>query len=87
MYAILGGPGNTGKIIAETLLSTGEKVRAAGRSKAGLAPIAARGAEPFVADQFDSRAMTRAFEGARAAYFMVPPNVACRRSTPSRISA
>ena len=76
MYAILGATGNTGKIVAETLLSKGEKVRAVGRSKDRLAPIAARGAAPFVADQTDSRALTRAFEGARTAYFMVPPNVA-----------
>jgi uncharacterized protein YbjT (DUF2867 family) len=60
----------------ETLLSKGEKVRAVGRSKDRLAPIAACGAAPFVADQTDSRALTRAFEGARAAYFMVPPKVA-----------
>lgn len=75
MYVVLGASGNSGSVVAETLLSRGEKVRAVGRSKERLARIAARGAEPFVADQTDSAALTRAFEGARAAYFMVPPNV------------
>jgi uncharacterized protein YbjT (DUF2867 family) len=75
MYVVLGATGNSGSVVAETLLSKGEKVRAVGRSKERLAKIAARGAEPFVADQTDSASLTRAFEGARAAYFMVPPNV------------
>src|SRR5580765_4905664 len=75
MYVVLGATGNSGSVVAETLLSKGEKVRAFGRNKERLAKIAARGAEPFVADQTDSLALTRAFEGARAAYFMVPPNV------------
>src|SRR2546429_6892464 len=75
MYVVLGATGNSGSVVAETLLSKGEKVRAVGRSKERLAKIAARGAEPFVADQTDSAALTRAFEGARAAYFMAPPNV------------
>jgi len=75
MYVVLGATGNSGSVVAETLLSKGEKVRAFGRNKERLAKIAARGAEPFVADQTDSLALTRAFEGARAAYFMVQPNV------------
>jgi uncharacterized protein YbjT (DUF2867 family) len=75
MYVVLGATGNSGSVVAETLLSRGEKVRAVGRSKDRLAKIAAKGAEPFVADQTDSAALTRAFDGARAVYFMVPPNV------------
>jgi uncharacterized protein YbjT (DUF2867 family) len=73
MYIVLGATGHTGSIVAETLLRKGEKVRAVGRSKDRLASLVARGAEPFVADQTDSAALTRAFEGARAVYFMVPP--------------
>jgi uncharacterized protein YbjT (DUF2867 family) len=72
MYVVLGATGNTGKIVAETLLSKGEKVRGVGRSKDRLSAI---GVEPFVAEQTDSAALTRAFEGARAVYFMVAPNV------------
>jgi uncharacterized protein YbjT (DUF2867 family) len=75
MYVVLGATGNSGSVVAETLLSKGEKVRAVGRSKDRLAKIAAFGAEPFVADQTDSAALTRAFDGARAVYFMAPPNV------------
>jgi uncharacterized protein YbjT (DUF2867 family) len=76
MYVVLGATGNTGKIVAETLLAKGEKVRVVGRRKDRLAALVARGAEDFVADQTDSAALTRAFDGARAVYFMVPPNVA-----------
>ena len=72
MYVILGATGNTGKIVAETLLSKGEKVRGVGRSKDRLSAI---GVEPFVADQTDAAALTQAFAGARAVYFMAPPNV------------
>ncbi len=71
MYVVLGATGNTGKVVAETLPSRGEKVRGIGRSKERLA---ATGVEPFVADQTDSGALTKAFEGARAVYFMAPPN-------------
>jgi uncharacterized protein YbjT (DUF2867 family) len=73
MYVILGATGHTGSIAAQTLLSKGEHVRAVGRNKDRLAAMAARGAEPFVADQTDSAALTRAFQGARAVYFMAPP--------------
>jgi uncharacterized protein YbjT (DUF2867 family) len=56
MYVVLGATGNTGKIVAETLLSKGEKVRGVGRSKDRLAAI---GVEAFVADQMDSEAHGR----------------------------
>lgn len=75
MYVILGATGHTGRVVAEALLAKGEKIRAVGRSKERLAPLVQRGAEGFVADRTDSAALTRAFEGARAVYFMVPPDV------------
>jgi uncharacterized protein YbjT (DUF2867 family) len=73
MYVILGATGHTGSIIAETLLAKGEKVRAIGRSKDRLAKISGLGAEPFVGDVADAEFLIRAFDGARAVYFMVPP--------------
>jgi len=74
MYVILGATGNTGSAIAETLLAKGEKVRAVGRSTERLAKVAGLGAEPFVGDIADSEFLTRAFDGARAVYFMLPPD-------------
>ena len=75
MYVITGSTGNTGRTVAETLLSKGEKVRAIGRSASRLQPLTTKGAEAFVADLSDAKALTKAFKGARAVYAMVPPNV------------
>lgn len=74
MYVVLGATGNTGSVIAEALLAKGENVRVVGRSKERLAPLVSRGAEAFEGDLGDSAALTRAFDGARAVYFMVPPD-------------
>lgn len=74
MYAITGSTGNTGRRIAEALLEAGRPVRVVGRSMERLKGLAARGVEPFVASLDDAAAMTRAFQGARAAYLMIPPS-------------
>ena len=76
MYVILGATGNTGKIVAETLLDSGQKVRVVGRSKDRLAGFTILGAEAFEANVADSAALTAAFTGARAVYALVPPNMA-----------
>jgi uncharacterized protein YbjT (DUF2867 family) len=74
MYMITGATGNTGSVVVEKLLARGEKVRAIGRNKEKLAKLAALGAEIATGDATDAGFLTRAFEGARAVYFMVPPN-------------
>ena len=74
MYAILGASGNTGHIVAKTLLERGQKVRAIGRNATHLQPLAAQGAEVFVADVTDAAALTKAFQDADSAYVMIPPN-------------
>jgi len=73
VYAILGSGGNTGSIIANSLLSEGEKVRVLGRDAGRLQRFARKGAEAFSADASDASALTKAFSGARAAYLMLPP--------------
>lgn len=75
MYVITGATGNTGNIIASTLLGLGQKVRAIGRSADRLEPLAAEGAEPFVCDVNDAAALTKAFTGAKAVYAMLPPSM------------
>jgi len=72
-YVILGASGNTGSIIANFLLSKGEKVRVAGRDVGRLQPFVRKGAEAFAADVTDAAALTKAFGGARAAYLLLPP--------------
>ena len=74
MYVIVGATGNTGSVVAEKLLARGEKVRAIGRDKEKLAKLAAKGAETAAGELTDASFLTKAFDGARAVYFMVPPN-------------
>ncbi len=77
MYVVLGATGNTGSVAAKKLLERGEKVRAVGRDAAKLAqlfPLGAQsGAEGASADASDAAALTRIFEGAKAAYILLPP--------------
>jgi uncharacterized protein YbjT (DUF2867 family) len=73
MYVILGGSGNTGSIIANSLLSKGQKVRVVGRDLGRLQRFVRKGAEAFTADVSDAAALTKAFGAARAAYLMLPP--------------
>jgi uncharacterized protein YbjT (DUF2867 family) len=73
MHVILGASGNTGSIIANSLLSEGKKVRVVGRDGGRLQRFARQGAEAFTATMSDAAALTKAFSGARAAYLMLPP--------------
>jgi uncharacterized protein YbjT (DUF2867 family) len=73
MYVISGSSGNTGSIIADFLLSKGQKVRVVGRELGRLQGFVHKGAEAFTADVSDATALAKAFSGARAAYLMLPP--------------
>ncbi len=73
MYVILGASGNTGSIIANFLLSKGEKVRVMGRDAGRLQRFVRKGAEAFTGDVSDAVALAKAFRGARAAYLLLPP--------------
>jgi uncharacterized protein YbjT (DUF2867 family) len=73
MYVILGASGNTGSIIADSLLLKGKKVRVVGRDAGRLQHFVRSGAEAFTANVGDAVALTKAFSGASAAYLMLPP--------------
>ena len=73
MYVILGASGNTGSIIADSLLSAGKKVRVVGRDAGRLQRFVDKGAEAFTANLSDAAALTKAFSHARAAYLLLPP--------------
>jgi uncharacterized protein YbjT (DUF2867 family) len=73
MYVILGASGNTGSIIANSLLSAGKKVRVVGRDPGRLQRFVDKGAQAFTATVSNAAALTKAFSGARAAYLMLPP--------------
>jgi uncharacterized protein YbjT (DUF2867 family) len=73
MNVILGASGNTGSLIANFLLSKGQKVRVAGRDVRRLQRFVRKGAEALTAEMTDAAALSKAFGGARAAYLLLPP--------------
>jgi uncharacterized protein YbjT (DUF2867 family) len=79
MYVVTGATGHTGNLVAKRLLSAGKKVRVIGRSAERLGSLVSLGAEAAVADLTDEEAVANAFDGAEAAYVMVPPNQASNK--------
>jgi len=75
MFVVTGASGNTGSVVADQLLASGQKVRVVSRDPKHLAPLVQRGAEPFAADLADTAALARAFEGARGVYVLIPPRI------------
>ncbi|MBK9308635.1 MAG: NmrA family NAD(P)-binding protein [Nitrospira sp.] len=74
MFVVLGATGNTGAVVAETLLGRKHPVRVVVRSNEKGVTWKAKGAEVAVASLDDVAALTRTFEGANGAYVLVPPN-------------
>jgi len=72
MIVITGATGNTGTPAAEALLAQGERIRVIGRDAAKLERFTSKGAEPFVGNAEDASEMERAFDGATAAYLVIP---------------
>ena len=76
MFVVAGVSGNTGSVVASTLLERGEKVRVVVRDRAKGDAWSARGAEVAVAPLTDVAALTKAFAGAKGAYVLIPPSTA-----------
>jgi len=74
LYVVTGATERTGSIVAETLLADGKRVRVIGRNPNKLKRFVRLGAEPFVAQPTDARAMRRAFTDAAVDYVMLQPN-------------
>jgi uncharacterized protein YbjT (DUF2867 family) len=75
MYVIAGVTGNTGKVVADTLLQQKQPVRVLVRDAGKGAPWRARGADVRVAGLDDVAALTAALEGAKGAYLLLPPQM------------
>jgi uncharacterized protein YbjT (DUF2867 family) len=73
MIAVAGVSGHTGRAVADTLLHLGVPVRVIVRDEKKGAEWAARGAEVAVASLNDATALSRALNGADAAYLLIPP--------------
>ena len=76
MFVVAGVTGHTGAAAADTLLEKKQPVRVIVRTADKGAVWKAKGAEVAVASLDDTQAMARAFERAKGAYLLVPPNYA-----------
>jgi uncharacterized protein YbjT (DUF2867 family) len=75
MFVITGATGNIGKILVLELLSKGKKIRAIARHRDKLQTLAEKGAEIVVGDLYDAAFAKQAFEGASAAFCLIPPKL------------
>src|SRR5262245_57128461 len=74
-YAVAGVTGNTGSVVARTLLAAGEKVRVIVRDAQKGEAWKGEGAEVAIADLSDARALATALKGVKGAYLLLPPSV------------
>ena len=75
MIVVTGATGHTGKVVAEALLAEGEKIRVIGRDAGRLQPFVQKGAEAVVGSADNPASIEKAFEGATAAFLMIPPTM------------
>ncbi len=74
MYVISGAAGQTGSVVAKTLLDKGLPVRVIVRSEEKGKAFKDLGAEVAVADLQNAEALTEALEGGTVLYLMNPPS-------------
>ncbi len=72
-FAVCGATGNIGSKIVGNLLEAGEPVRALGRERVRLGPLAAKGAESWPGELADPSYLEKAFAGARGVFVLIPP--------------
>ena len=73
MYAVTGATGNTGSVVANTLLRQGNEVTVVLRDDGKAEEWKAKGAQVAIADLADAAALTTILRGAEGAYIMLPP--------------
>lgn len=76
MFVITGATGNTGSVVANTLLDAGLPVRVLVRNVDKAKALAARGAEVVRADLADTDSLSAALAGATGVYLISPPDMA-----------
>jgi uncharacterized protein YbjT (DUF2867 family) len=74
VFVVLGASGNTGRVVAQTLLSQKKKVRVVVRDVAKGQEWEEAGADVSVADIEDGAALKRALSDTEGAYVLLPPN-------------
>lgn len=73
MFVVTGVTGNTGSVVATTLLAAGKPVRVVVRDANKGEAWAAKGAEVAIAELTDRKAFAAALRGADGAYILMPP--------------
>jgi uncharacterized protein YbjT (DUF2867 family) len=76
MYVVAGVTGNTGSVVASTLLERGAKVRVVVRDGVKGEAWKARGADVAIASIEDPIALAKAIDGAEGVYGLIPPDLA-----------
>jgi uncharacterized protein YbjT (DUF2867 family) len=74
MFVVLGASGNTGKVVAETLLRQKKKVRVVLHDAAKGKAWSEAGADVAIADVDEGATLERAFSGAEGVYVLLPPD-------------
>lgn len=74
MFVVIGATGNTGSVVAATLLDAGQDVTVVVRSAKKAEPWKDRGARVVEADFRNPKSLAAAFQGASGAYLMLPPS-------------
>lgn len=74
MFAVAGVTGQTGAVVAATLLERKQPVRVIVRTSEQGETWKAKGAQVAVASLEDAHALTKALNGVTGAYLLVPPN-------------
>lgn len=70
---VTGATGHIGGRVADRLLGEGREVRVVSRDEERLRPLADRGAEPRAGSVEDPEFLRELFDGAGAAFLMIPP--------------
>ena len=73
LYAVVGASGQTGSVVARTLLAGGHAVRVVLRQESTAKMWRDLGAEVALADVGDAAALAQAFQGCAGAYLLNPP--------------
>ncbi|MBV9158019.1 MAG: NAD(P)H-binding protein [Acidobacteriaceae bacterium] len=74
MYVIAGATGQTGSVVAESLLAQGKPITVIARTEEKGQSWRAKGAQVAVGSLEDTVGLTRILANAEGAYFLVPPN-------------
>lgn len=74
LYVVTGATGHVGSVVARLLLEQRKRVRAIARNRDRLRPLVDAGAESAPGSLEDAAFVRKTFEGATAAFAMIPPN-------------